>query len=90
MIKQMNYQRQSGAALIVGLLLLALIAVAVVPAVVAGIRGRLGPLGVGVAAGVAAISLHSLVDFNFHIPSSAAIAVILVGSLLGLPWKDRA
>jgi hypothetical protein len=33
--------------------------------------------------------LHALIDFNFHIPSNAAVAAVLGGMLLGLPWQRR-
>jgi hypothetical protein len=66
-----------------------LLAIPIVLTVVAGIRGAKGVLGVGFAAGLAAMLLHSLVDFNFHIPANAATAAILAGALLGLPWSDR-
>ena len=51
------------------------------------IGGAKGTLAVGFATGLVAFLLHGLVDFNFHIPSNAAIAAVLSGMLLGLPWK---
>jgi O-antigen ligase len=36
----------------------------------------------GVAAGLAAIALHGLADFNFHIPANALLAAVLIGILL--------
>ena len=51
------------------------------------LRGAKGTLGVGVAAGLLALLIHSLVDFHFHMPANAAAAAILGGALLGLPWK---
>jgi O-antigen ligase len=74
---------------VAGLVFLGLLAIPIVLTVVAGIRGAKGVLGVGFAAGLAAMLLHSLVDFNFHIPANAATAAILAGALLGLPWSDR-
>jgi len=32
--------------------------------------------------------LHSLIDFNLHIPANAAVAALLAGALQGLPWKN--
>jgi O-antigen ligase len=54
------------------------------------VAGAKGPLAVGLAAGLTAIVLHSLVDFNLHIPADAATAVALAGALLGLPWTNQA
>jgi hypothetical protein len=31
------------------------------------------------------VLLHSLIDFNFHIPANGAIAAALAGALAGLP-----
>jgi len=53
------------------------------------LTGRKGTAAVGFAAGLAAILLHALVDFNFHIPANAATAAILAGGLVGLPWTNR-
>jgi O-antigen ligase len=50
--------------------------------------GAKGTLAVGFAAGLVAILLDSLVSFNFHIPSNAAVAAVLGGCVLGLPWND--
>jgi len=52
-------------------------------------RGR-GTLAVGLAAGAAALLLHGLIDFNFHIPANAATGAILAGTLLGLRWNEEA
>jgi O-antigen ligase len=41
-------------------------------------------LALGVSAGLMAIALHGLVDFNFHIPANALIAAVLLGALLVL------
>jgi O-antigen ligase len=51
--------------------------------------GRFGVVAIGLAVGLAAFLLHSLVDFNFHIPANAAVAVILAGALEGVSWNDR-
>jgi O-antigen ligase len=51
--------------------------------------GRAGILAAGAAAGLLAILLHSLVDFNLHIPANAATAAILAGALQGSSWAGR-
>lgn len=77
-----------GGAIGVGFLLCVLIPVA--RRGTAGLGGAFGVLGVGAAAGLVALLLHSLVDFNFRIPSNAALAAILGGVVLGLPsWHRR-
>jgi len=53
------------------------------------LAGRKGRLAVGFAAGLAALLVHSLVDFHFHIPSNAATIAILAGTVMGLPWRRR-
>ena len=73
----------------VGLLLLLLLLIPLLDQMVRSIGGAKGTLAVGVAAGLVAVMLHSLVDFPFHMPANAAVAAILAGSLLGLPWKHR-
>jgi O-antigen ligase len=72
---------------VVGLLALLLLLVPVLRAIAAGLGGAKGTLAVGLAAGLAAMLLHGLVDFNFHIPANAAAAAILAGALLGLPCR---
>jgi O-antigen ligase len=67
-----------------GLLLLPLVPLLVV--VSRSLVGGKGPLAIGIAAGLSVILLHSLIDFNFHIPANAALAAVLTGSLFGLPW----
>lgn len=71
----------------------ALLAIAIlVPIVGATIRGLcrgLGVIGVGAAAALAALFLHSMVDFHFHIPANAALLSILAGTVLGLSWRHR-
>jgi O-antigen ligase len=74
---------------LVGAAALLLLLVPVGRAVGAGIRGTKGTLGVGFAAGLAAMLLHGLVDFNFHIPANAAVAAIVAGALMGLPCRRR-
>lgn len=73
----------------VGLLLLGLILVPLTARVVRAFRGADGTLAVGFAAGLVAVLLHALVDFNFHIPSNGAVAAVLAGALLGLPWHRQ-
>ena len=55
--------------------------------VIAGWRRRRSPwakgLLMGVSTGLAALMLHGLNDFNFHIPSNAALFAVL----LGLAWN---
>jgi O-antigen ligase len=73
-----------------GFVLLALALAPVLAALPRALSGGKGTLGVGVAAGLAAWLLNSLVDFNAHIPSNAATAAVLDGAILGLPWKRPA
>lgn len=47
------------------------------------------PAVIGAIYGLAALALHSLVDFDFHIPADAAIAMVLAGVLLGASWNAR-
>ncbi len=63
--------------------LLALLAAPMVLLVRGALAGRGGTLAAGIGAGLLAVLLHSLVDFNFHIPSNAATAAILAGALIG-------
>jgi O-antigen ligase len=72
---------------VIGLVLLLLILIPLLGVVVRAIGGAKGTIAVGFAAGLVAIALHGLVDFNLHIPSNAATAAVLAGALLGLPWK---
>jgi len=75
-----------------GLLGAALLALAALPLsrlLWRALAGAKGTLGVGCAAGVLAIALHGLVDFNFHVPANAVTASVLTGAMLGLPWKRR-
>jgi putative inorganic carbon (HCO3(-)) transporter len=75
---------------LIGLALLALIFVPTLRNLVHALGGAKGTLAVGFAAGLTAVLLHSLVDFNFHIPANAAVAVVLAGTLEGLPWTTSA
>jgi O-antigen ligase len=54
------------------------------------LRGERGPIAVGIAAGLAAMLGHALIDFGFHIPSNAALAAALAGMVSGLRWNDPA
>jgi O-antigen ligase len=70
-----------------GLLAAALCALLLLPVarhLASGLTRRAGPLAVGAAAGLAALLLHALIDFNFHIPANATVAAVLAGLLLGV------
>jgi O-antigen ligase len=71
-----------------GLVLGLLLVLALLRRVAQGIAGSFGTLGVGFAAGVGAFLLHSLVDFNLHIPANAMVFALLAGALSGLPWNE--
>jgi O-antigen ligase len=73
---------------VLGAGLLALVLVPVLGRVARSIAGAKGTLAVGLAAGLAAMLLHGLVDFNFHIPANGAVAAVLAGAIEGLPWTD--
>jgi O-antigen ligase len=47
------------------------------------------PVLIGAALGVAALLLHGLVDFDFHIPADAALAAVLGGAVFGASWTGR-
>jgi O-antigen ligase len=70
-----------------GLLALALAGVA--RPLFRSLRGIGDPLATGAAFGLAALLIHGLVDFNFHIPANAAIAAVLTGVVLGAAWNGR-
>jgi O-antigen ligase len=70
-----------------GALLLVVLVVSVLRAVFRGLTGGLGIVGAGVAAGLVGVLLHSLVDFDFHIPANAATAAVLAGLLEGMAWR---
>lgn len=57
--------------------------------IVRGLAGAKGTLAAGLAAALATVLLHSLVDFPFHIPANAATAAVVAGLLCGLPWVER-
>jgi O-antigen ligase len=71
-----------------GLLLLLALLASLSRRILAALRGEHGALGIGVAVGLMAALLHSLIDFNFHLPANAAVAVVLAGSMWGLPSKQ--
>jgi O-antigen ligase len=75
---------------IVGTAFVILLMIPVLRSIAAGISGRRGTLAVGFAAGLIVFLLHSLIDFNLHIPANAATAAIIAGTLLGLSWKSAA
>lgn len=74
---------------VVGLALLLLLLIPLLDRVVRSIGGAKGTLAVGLGTGLSVVMLQSLVDFPFHMPANAAVAAILAGALLGLPWKHR-
>jgi O-antigen ligase len=74
---------------IVGLACVALLLTPVVRNVVGGLTLSKGMLGLGAAAAVCVLLLHSLIDFNLRIPANAATGAILAGCLIGMPWTGR-
>jgi O-antigen ligase len=72
----------------VAVVLLLLIAVPLVRRGARVLAERRDPVAVGAVAGLAAIGLHALVDFDFHIPADAALAAVLAGIVLGATWTD--
>jgi len=74
---------------LVGTLFLVLLLAPILRGIGTGLAGRKGILGIGVAAGLSAMLLHALIDFNFHIPANAATASVLAGAILGLSCIDR-
>jgi O-antigen ligase len=73
----------------IGVVFLGMILAPVGRRIVGAFAGALGTMAIGFAAGLTALLLHGLIDFNFHIPSNAALAAILGGALLGLSWNPR-
>ena len=73
----------------VAALWMALILAQLISRIAAAMRGRHGPLAVGLAIGLSAALLHALIDFSFHLPANAATATILAGALWGLPCAKR-
>jgi O-antigen ligase len=74
---------------VLGGVCLTLLFVPVLRSTLRALGGAKGTLGVGFAAGLTAVLLHSLVDFDFHIPANAATAAVLAGMMEGLPWARR-
>lgn len=74
---------------LLGLALLLPLGIAVLVSLFRGIRGAGGILLGGVAAGLSTTLLHSVVDFPFHLPANAALAVIFAGILLGTSWPTE-
>jgi O-antigen ligase len=74
---------------LIGLVLAAMIVVPLIRLIVACLTLRKGTLAAGFAAGLLAVLLHALVDFNFHIPANLTVAGVLAGVLIGLPWKGQ-
>jgi len=74
---------------VVGFVFLLLFLAPLLVTLVRTLAGSKGTLAVGFAAGLAAVLLLALIDFNFHIPSNAATAAVLAGAVLGLPWTRR-
>jgi len=72
----------------VGVLLLLALLASLGRRLFAALRGDYGALAIGAAVGLSAALLHSLIDFNFHLPANAAVAAVLAGSLWGLPSKN--
>jgi O-antigen ligase len=81
---QLGAEGGLGAVLLFGLLLVSLAR--------AGVRAlsvARDPLVIGAAAGLTALLLHALVDFDFHIPADAALAAVLGGVIFGASWNAR-
>jgi len=61
--------------------------------ILAGWRGRRSPwargLLTGVVTGLVALLIHGLNDFNFHIPSNAALFAVLLGLAVNLSRPER-
>ena len=73
----------------IGLTFLLLLLIPLLHRTLRAIGGAKGTIAIGLAAGLMALLLHSMVDFSLHSPSNAAIAAILAGALQGLPWKRQ-
>ena len=71
------------------LALLAVLLAALGKSVLNALRGGADPVAAGAAFGLAALLIHGLVDFNFHIPANVAIAAVLAGVLFGGSWNGR-
>ncbi|NIM00407.1 MAG: hypothetical protein GTN89_05990 [Acidobacteria bacterium] len=82
----LQFSAEGGA---IGLLLLAALLASLGRRLLGALRGDRGVLSIGVAVGLSAALLHSLIDFNFHLPANAATAVVLAGLLWGLPSESE-
>jgi O-antigen ligase len=71
-----------------GTIFAALLLASMLITVVRAFAGKGGTIAVGFAAGLMVFILHSLIDFNLHIPANAAVAALLAGALQGLPWRS--
>ena len=71
---------------VTGAVLMIVLLIPVLVGVGRGLAVRQGPLANGLAAGLGAVLLHSLVDFPFHIPAIAATAAVIAGALLVRDW----
>lgn len=74
---------------VVGTTFLAVIVGAIFAAAARALGQRESALGAGLAASIVVFAVHGLVDFNAHIPANLAIAAVLSGLLLGLPWSTE-
>jgi O-antigen ligase len=66
---------------------LAMILAGLASAARAALATAADPIVTGAVFGLAALTLHGLIDFNFHIPANAAIAMVLAGVLFGAAWN---
>jgi O-antigen ligase len=71
------------------LALLAVVLVALFRVLMRRFTDTSDPVATGAGFGLTALLVHGLVDFNFHIPSNAAIASVLAGVLFGASWNSR-
>jgi O-antigen ligase len=74
---------------VAALAMVAILVTALARSVLDTLRGGVDPVLAGAAFGLAALFVHGLVDFNFHIPGNAAIAAVLSGVLFGGSWNVR-
>lgn len=74
---------------IAGIALLALLLSPVARGALRALAAGSDPLAAGLAAGLAGLMLHSLVDFPLRIPAVAAVGAVAAGALLGLGSDTR-
>ena len=72
---------------VTSVLLLGLILVPLARAIAGAIGTRTDPATIGAAFGLAALLLHALVDFPFHIPAVALLGSALAGWMFGASWN---